>query len=485
MATRLKWIEWLRRALGLDRAIVFTVAARSCQIAGSVGTVLLIVHFLSPIEQGYYYTLLGLAALQTVFELGFSFVILQMAAHESALLIFYPDGRIEGDPVAHARLASVLQLTVRWYLRAALALAAVLLPFGILFFTRMANAADRVHWHGPWVTAVFATTVTFFFTPLCSFIEGCNHVRQVARLRMYQALIVMAISWGAIASGHGIYACAMVNLGWTAACLAFFAKRGPLVLSLLHYPTGENGISWRREIWPFQWKIAASWLCSYFAMQAFTPVIFAFRGSEEAGKMGVSLSIVGYLPVVALCWMMPKAVPFGQLVKFGQLQELDSLFFKTFKQSLALILILIGTCFTAVLGVQSVFPKIALRLETPFIFALLLFAAASSFAVQSMAIYLRSFKREPYLIQSMAVAVLTVVGILLTASRWGSLAIAIIYFAVSGVAGLLWAITIFHAQRKLHLGDGGDLLAMPFCPASAADSGRFAPQNHGMERGAQ
>jgi FtsH-binding integral membrane protein len=115
----------------------------------------------------------------------------------------------------------------------------------------------------------------------------------------------------------------------------------------------------------------------------------------------------------------------------------------------------------------------------------LLFAAASSFAVQSMAIYLRSFKREPYLIQSMAVAVLTVVGILLTASRWGSLAIAIIYFAVSGVAGLLWAITIFHAQRKLHLGDGGDLLAMPFCPASAADSGRFAPQNHGMERGAQ
>jgi len=29
---------------------------------------------------------------------------------------------------------------------------------------------------------------------------------------MYQALIVMAISWGVIASGHGLYACALVNL---------------------------------------------------------------------------------------------------------------------------------------------------------------------------------------------------------------------------------------------------------------------------------
>ena len=482
MATRPKLVEWLRRAVGLDRAIVFTVAARLCQIAGSVGTVLLIIHFLSPVEQGYYYALLSLAALQTVFELGFSFVILQMAAHESALLIFYPDGRIEGDHVAHARLASVLQLTVRWYLRAALALTVVLLPLGILFFARMAHAVDRVHWLGPWVTAVLATSVTFFLTPLCSFIEGCNHVRQVARLRMYQALIVMAISWGVIASGHGLYACALVNLGWTAACLVLLSKQGPLVLSLLRYPAGKNGISWRNEIWPFQWKIAVSWLCSYFTMQVFTPVIFVFRGPEEAGRMGVSLSIVGYLPIVALCWMMPKAVPFGQLVKFGRLQELDSLFFRTLKQSLALILILIGACFTAVLGVQSAFPKIALRLETPFIFALLLFTAAGSFAVQSMAIYLRSYKREPYLFQSMAVAVLTVVGILLAASRWGSLAIAIVYLAVSGMAGLLWATTIFLAQRKFHIGNCGDLPDIPFCPASIAGAAEVALRNNGKER---
>jgi len=102
MTKRPERIEWVKRSIGLDRSIAFTVAARLCQIAGSAGTVLLIVRFLSPLEQGYYYTLLSLMALQTVFELGFSFVILQLAAHESALLTIFPDGRIEGERTAHS-----------------------------------------------------------------------------------------------------------------------------------------------------------------------------------------------------------------------------------------------------------------------------------------------------------------------------------------------------------------------------------------------
>ncbi|MBW8870245.1 MAG: hypothetical protein JF563_05650, partial [Acidobacteriales bacterium] len=59
-------------AIGLDRAIAFTVLGRVIQGLGSVGSVLLIVHFLTAAEQGYYYALWSLVALQSVFELGFS-----------------------------------------------------------------------------------------------------------------------------------------------------------------------------------------------------------------------------------------------------------------------------------------------------------------------------------------------------------------------------------------------------------------------------
>lgn len=104
-----------RKALGLDGTVAYASLARMVNIAGSTGMVLLIVRFLSPIEQGYYYTLLGLVALQMVSVPGFSFVVQQLAAHECVHLKLQADGSLVGDRVAHARLASAPQLSVHWY----------------------------------------------------------------------------------------------------------------------------------------------------------------------------------------------------------------------------------------------------------------------------------------------------------------------------------------------------------------------------------
>src|ERR1035438_8470012 len=147
----------IRRALGLDGAVAFTSLARMVGIAGSSVTVLLIARFLSPIEQGYYYTLLSLVALQMVFELGFGFVIQQLAAHECIRLELHKDGSVSGDRVAHARLASTLQLSVRWYTVAAVAMGLILAPFGEFFFARHgAPGAVHVAGRGPCLWAVAA-----------------------------------------------------------------------------------------------------------------------------------------------------------------------------------------------------------------------------------------------------------------------------------------------------------------------------------------
>src|SRR5579872_3695146 len=208
------WVLRLKHLLGLDRAITYTVLARAVQILGSAGTVLLILRFLTPTEQGYYYTLLTLVSLQTVFELGFSFVILQMAAHECAYLTLHPGGRVEGDLVAHARLASVLRKTLRWYLVAAVILCVSLLPAGAYFFSRHARTAAPVAWHGAWVFAVFATAFLFLLSPFFSFLDGCGQVWQVGRMRLGQALVGVAMSWAALLAHHGLYSPGMVNIGY-------------------------------------------------------------------------------------------------------------------------------------------------------------------------------------------------------------------------------------------------------------------------------
>src|SRR5438105_2547254 len=240
-----EWVQWLKHVLGLDKAIAYTVLARATQILGSAGTVLLILRSLTPVEQGYYYTLLSMVSLQVVFELGFSFVILQMAAHESVNLKLHRNGRIEGDAVAHARLASILQKTLRWYLVAALALCVGLLPLGEYFFSRHARTAPPVAWQGPWIVVVLATGLLFFLNPFFSFLEGCGQVWQVGRMRFVQAVLGALMAWGALLSRHGLYSPGTVVVAYVVVGSGFLWTWRNFLVSLLHHDPRENVISWK------------------------------------------------------------------------------------------------------------------------------------------------------------------------------------------------------------------------------------------------
>jgi hypothetical protein len=440
------WVHRLKHALGLDRAIAYTVLARVVQILGSTGTVLLILRFLTPIEQGYYYTLLGLASLQMVFELGFSFVILQMAAHECARLSFRVDGGMEGDANALARLSSILQKTLRWYSLASVILCVSLLPAGAYFFSRHARVEPAVAWKGPWGVLAFATVVFFLLNPFVSFLEGCGQVWQVGRMRFGQAVLGAGMSWGMLLSHHGLYSPGTAIAAYAVVSAAFvWLWRRPL-LRLLRDRINGGAVSWQAEVWPFQWRIAVSWICSYLSVQIFTPMLFANRGPTEAGQFGMSLSITVYLSTLVLAWMSTKATPFGKMIARGEFQELSRLFFRTLRQSLMVLVGMSALCELGVIGLPYVLPGVAVRMVSPGIFVLMLLTCISGFVVQSMAIYLRSFKREPFLAQSTIVAVLTLTFVALAAKTWGVAGGAASYFLSTGVIGLVYGTVVF--RRK-------------------------------------
>jgi hypothetical protein len=441
-----------RRILGLDGAVAFTSLARAVNIAGSTVTVLLIVRFLSPIEQGYYYTLLSLVALQIVFELGFSFVVQQLAAHECIHLKFNKDGSVSGDRTAHARLASALQLSLRWYTVAAATMGLILAPLGALFFARhAAPAAAQVAWQGPWMLAVAASMAGLWCQPFYSFLDGCGEVRAVALLRLRQAVAGMVLAWIAMLLGHGLYSPALMILGQIAAGLIFLTGRRRFLMGLLLHPAHAAAIRWASEVWPFQWRIAVSCMCSYFTMQVFIPILFALHGPVEAGKMGMSLSIAGYIAGLALPWITTKATPFGRLIAQRQFQGLDRLFLRTLGQALA-IFVLIGAAAdggAALLAFAA--PRLAARMVSPELFALLVLASGATFVVQSMGILLRSFKREPFLAQSLAVASFTLLLAALCAPRWGITGVTFSYLAANAGIGLPFALMIFARARRRYL----------------------------------
>lgn len=458
----------LRRTLGMDAAVTYAFLARAVNITGSAGTVWLIAHYLSSAEQGYYYTLLSLVSLQIVFELGFSFVVQQLAAHECVHLELREDGRVLGDGVAHARLASALRLTVRWYTVAAIVMGLLLAPMGWLFFARHAvPGAPHVNWQGPWLATVAVSIVGLWCVPYYSFIEGCGHVRAVAALQLRQSVAYALLAWTAMVLHHGLFAPALVIVGQVGIGLHFLFGHRRLLFGLLRHRAGESAIHWRSEVWPFQWRIAVSWMCSYFTVQILIPILFALRGPVEAGQVGMSLSITGYMSVLALAWTSTKATPFGFLIARGEFEQLARTFRRAVAQSMTAFAAIAGCAQIAVAVLPFTAPLLAARMVPAWLFALLIVGAAANHLTQNLAILLRSFKQEPFLGQSLMVAALTLGLAAAVVPRSGEMGAAFSYLLATGAVGLPLAYIIYRRERRYVLSvDKAAHLSQPCAPVT-------------------
>lgn len=441
---------WLRHWIGLDRAIAYTVLGRFWQAFAGLITLLLITRYLTPNEQGYYYTFYSLVALQIVFELGFSFVILQLAAHERAQLTLSADGCIGGDPVSHARLASILHKAVYWYLVAGLLMTIALVPAGFAFFNAHQVPGSRVAWRLPWCWLVLFNMLAFQIDPVFSFLEGCGFVAEVARRRFWQALLGSVMAWMAMLAHHGLYAPAMLILGQVSVSFGYllFSDHRRLLVGLMRHRVGGYKVAWRAEIWPFQWKIALSWLCGYFIFQLFSPILFAFQGPVVAGRMGMSLNVATGIGSIAMAWMNTKASPFGQMVARREFKALDRLFFRTLKQS-TLLLVFGSLLFLVLLWLYGGHhPKFTTRLLPEWALALLLIQTTMSHVVYSEALYLRSHKEEPFVGQAV-VSALLVGGLTYVLGRyWGANAVVVGLVAQGLFFGLPSGTYLFLTYRR-------------------------------------
>ncbi|MGA8729028.1 MAG: hypothetical protein WB608_09780, partial [Terracidiphilus sp.] len=161
--------------------------------------------------------------------------------------------------------------------------------------------------------------------------------------------------------------------------------------------------------------------------------------------------ITGYMASLVLPWISTKATPFGRMIAERQFQGLDRLFLRTLGQALAIFAAIALAADAGALLLTVVAPRLAARMVSPGLFAVLVLAAGANFVVQSLATLLRSFKREPFLVQSLVVASLTLVLAVFTAPRWGNAGVTLSYLVATAGIGLPSALAIFARSRRRYL----------------------------------
>ena len=443
-------IKRIFKLLGIDLAVAFVLLGRGWGIVAGLVNVLLISKFLGSAEQGYFYTFSSIVALQIFFELGLSVVISQFASHEMANLTWSRAIGLSGTQEAKERIFSLIKFSVKWYGIIAPALFIVVAPLGIFFFsTGKPDFGPQIAWHSPWIALVLFSSINLFLSPIICVAEGIGLVADVAKMRLVQAVVGSCLLWSTLTLNLGLLSVAVMP---ATICLVstLWIKNNfaVLVREALKTPTSEYKISWRREIFPMQWRIAISWLCGYLIFQLFTPIAFRFHSAEIAGQLGMSIAIATAMSTVAMSWVVTKMPTLGKLISSNKINEANQLHKRASLQSTAVIVVLALLLTLAVWLLPNIAPGLASRILPIRDFASLGVAAVANHIIFCQASYVRAFKTEKYLSHAviMASAVVAVCG---TLGVKGTVSWMLTgYAGIMSILGVATSFYIFYSFRR-------------------------------------
>ena len=442
-------LKKLLSKFGVDGAIGFTLLSRIISASGGLITLVFIASFLTTEEQGYYYTFGSIVAIQIFFELGLNGIITQYVAHEVAHLKWGSNFKLEGNNQNLSRLSSLLHFCIKTFGAIAVILFLILSISGYVFFTKFHHGSELISWELPWLLVSISTTLLFLINPLIAFIEGLGKVKDVAKLRFFQQLFNVSTVSLTLIFGGKLWALGVGSfLSFIILAVGVFFTQKKRILLNIYHAIGENKIHYWNEIFPYQWKIAVSWISGYFIFQLFNPVLFATEGPKVAGQMGMTLAVLNGISALSMSWITTKIPKMASLIAVQNYSVLDGLFNRTIRQLtiVNVFMLLIFNLGVWVLHINKF--GIAERFLPLFSLLLLSFVTLANQFVFSWATYLRCHKKEPYLINSITLGFLSSISTLFIGKYYGLLGIVISYSIISIPIGMTWGFLIYKNKKS-------------------------------------
>jgi O-antigen/teichoic acid export membrane protein len=448
-----KFSYLIKEKLGIDKSIAYSSGARIVQAFTGFITLFFISRFLSGIEQGFYFTFGSIVAIQVFFELGFTGIITQYVAHEFSHLRFLDNGLIEHDERYKSRIASLLRFCVKWYTVISGLLFVTLIIVGFVFFNKYQKGGDFTSWKIPWIVLSIGTIIKLFQSPFNSFLMGLGKVKEMFKISLFQQLITPLIMWVGFIYDFKLYVLGISTIV-NALIWFFFVAKMDLVRVMvdLMKETITERISYMKEIFPYQWKIALSWISGFFIFQLFNPVLFATEGAVVAGQMGMTISVLNGIQALSMSWISTKVPLYSGLIAKQNYVLLDNLFNKTLKQqafvSLGLLTILfVGANFLSITQLKLGDNVLAERLLPIWPMFLMMVPLFSNQFVNAWATYLRCHKREPYLVLSIVGGVACSLSTFVLGNLFGLMGIVLGYCVITIIL-TFWGYEIYHKCKK-------------------------------------
>jgi hypothetical protein len=435
----------LKRGLLLDKYQSTFLLTKIWNLFGYLITFIVVSTYLDQIEQGYYYTINSLIALQIFFELGFSYVIVQKS---SSLYTIWDSNKLDYLKLSLFKdLASFFYYVIQWFLGCGFLLIIVLLVFGNLFF--LDDASEIVSsLHSVWIFLVILTALNLILTALLSFFEGCGKAMVVYKIKLFQNIFSQIVLWSSIFFGAGIYSLLFSNfILFLVGVIFLFNSLSSNMIELWKFRTNKFRY-WFSNLFNYQSKVALSWISGYFQFQLLVPIVFNYNGAIDAGRMGNTLSIVSGITALSLALIQSKSWEYSSLISVSNYNRLNEVFKKHFLQSFIISLFVGFSLFFVIVFLNYFGFDLSNKILPTIPFLIFIGATILNVVVGSLAIYLRAFLEEKLLFVSLITGFSIFLFLFIFTPIYGLLGVATVYFFSTLVFGFFGSFIVYSKKRK-------------------------------------
>jgi hypothetical protein len=351
---------------------MYSLIFRCWSMGAGVLSIYFVANFYSVAQQGLYYAMLSVLAMQMIFELGLNQVLMQISSR------FIVVGKI--------RVAYLIYASTRWFLVVSIVyfLCAYFYGQKVFGFDLPSVPMGRNFW----LAMVIFSAWNLVIAAKLAIYEGCGASEGVYKFKLAQAVIGSCIFWFALFKGFGIWA--MIASNVVGVILHYSLKK--MLFSSYSISRSFNKLRmftiWRRKIYPLQWRISLTWLSGYLFTGYLISLVYIYN-PVVAGKYGMSIAIFASIQaffVAAFNIRLPQMT--ALIVRKDMLSK--SYFYQSISQLTLLYFIVIIGFYFVILMLEKYDYKIIERLSSIYLLIGLGFIGVINFFGYCVNSYMRA-----------------------------------------------------------------------------------------------
>ena len=443
---KVRILDFIKDNIGIDRSILWGVLNRGLGFIRGPISIYFLVTYLTPGDQGLWYTFGSLSALTIFAELGFTSIITQFVSHEFAKI---PDKEklVDSGRSDISRLIGLIQFSIKFYLLIIPTAIVILLVVGYFYFKTELTAI-----YFAWF--VFSITGGFglFIGLLQSIYQGLDKVKDIQKNIFISTTINTVLTWIFLMLHFKIWALVLGNLLGLMLTTILLFNLSPGFWKLIYKFKLSEKFNFLTETLPLQLRYAVTWISSYFVIYLYIPATYKLVGDIQAGQFGITYSIFTTISSVANNWVFTKVPKFNMHAALKDVNSLNILFKRSSLQGFSVLIFLYMVFILALFFLKIYLPNIAVRFMDIKLTILFMIPQIAQYFIGILATYLRAHKEEPFMWVSVLMAFLligSVFGIL--SLKLGLEILFYVLIIIYWIIILPIALKIFFDKRKLYL----------------------------------